>query len=228
MNLSYISTFVSDALDRQVETLKNLTNWIKKTTINGEENQEVEDQIKEFNDKLNVQFGEGATLDLFAKIFDLVRTGQSDDLFRAEITNRYLELNGSGQIESMITAYKNLLDADSITLSEYQPATVIMNAKVIDPFALISSLVNTVINKIKVLGVRVELTVSEIESPFTFMSLGDSPNSALGFSSLASPSAGGTWGFLVPTDFVLTETQGQDSILVTGEDDEVILGIETV
>ena len=228
MSLSYISTFVSNALGRQVETLKNLPNWIKKTTINGEENQVVEDQIKEFNDKLNVQFGEGETLDVIAKIFDLVRSGQDDTLFRAEITNRYLELNGSGQIESMITAYKNLLGADSITLSEYQPATVVMNAKVIDPFALISSLVNTVINKIKVLGVRVELTVSEIETPFTFMSLGDSPNAALGFSSLADPTAGGTWGFLVPTDFAEFEIAGQDGFIIAGEDGVIISGTEII
>ena len=42
-----------------------------------------------------------------------------------------------------------------------------------------------------------DLTISQNSGAFSFISLGDAPNSALGFSSIASPTSGGVFGSVI-------------------------------
>lgn len=223
MTVSYISNFVENALDRQVETLKNLANWIKKVTINAEESQEVEDEIKNFRDNLNVQNGTGTILDVFGKLFNLDRGSLGDEAYRTAILTAYAEFNKAGQIEVLISVYKSLLSANKVTLTEYSPATAILNAEVDDIDDLIPIGVTQAMNKIKVAGVELGLSVSLSVGAFSFISVGDTPDPSLGFSSLAFPTSGGILGQLLPSivTFTFLNTSSDES-LTTESGDKLI------
>jgi hypothetical protein len=187
MTYEHIDDYEDRALNRQIEFFRSLINWEKLLTIYADESQEIEDVLKEFHDKLNVQFGEGETLDVYGKIFQLARGTLTDDEYRALILQAYAELNYSGEIETIISTYKSLTLATKITLTEYFPATYIANAEVDDPSAVTTTAIRAAVNKVKAAGVEADYTISHNSGAFSFMNLGDAPNSALGFGDLDNP-----------------------------------------
>ena len=195
MTFDYIDDYEVRALDRNIEFFKGLINWEKLLTIYAEDSQEIEDVLKDFHDKLNVQFGEGTTLDVFGKIFQVARGALSDDEYRNLILSSYAEFQKSGQIEVLISVYKSLMLASKITLIEYFPATFIMNAEV--DGTPVTDFVREAIAGVKAAGVGFDLTTSEPTGAFSFISLGSTPNPSLGFSSIASPTSGGVFGSVI-------------------------------
>jgi len=197
MTFTYIDDYETRALNRQIEFFKTLVNWEKLLTIYANDAQEVEDVLKDFHDKLNVQFGEGETLDVFGKIFLVARGNLTDDEYRNFILSASAGFRQSGEIETIISVYKALMLATKITLIEYFPASFIANAQVDDPTTLVTTSVREAMSKVKAAGVEMDLTMSNNSNPFSFMSVGDAPNPALGFSSIASPTSGGIFGSVI-------------------------------
>jgi len=185
MSYTHIDNYEERALDRNIEFFKGLVNWEKLLTIYAQDSQEVEDVLKDFHDKLNVQFGEGETLDVYGKIFQVARGNLTDDEYRNLILTAYIEFQKSGEIETLISAYMSLTLATKITLIEYFPATFIANAEVGDPEDITgASTIREAMENIKAAGVEMDLTVSMNQGAFSFINIGDEPNPALGFTSL--------------------------------------------
>lgn len=199
MTFDYIDNYEENALNRQIEFFKGLLNWEKLLTIYAEDSQEIEDVLKEFHDKLNVQFGEGETLDVYGKIFLAARGSLTDDEYRSVILSAYAEFQRSGEIETIISVYKSLMLASKITLIEYFPATFIANAEVLDPGAIETLFVRDAVSTIKAAGVDMDLTVSQNAGAFSFISEGDSPDPSLGWSSVIDPDSGGVMGKILET-----------------------------
>jgi len=194
MTFSYKTDYEENALDRNIEFFKGLLNWEKLLTIYAEDSQEIEDVLNEFHEKLNVQFGEGDTLDVFGKIFLAARGNLDDDEYRSVILTAFAEFQRSGEIETIISVYKSLMLASKITLIEYFPATFIANAEVDDPDAIETLFVRDALSGVKAAGVEMDLTVSQNTGAFSFISEGGSPDPSLGWSSVSDPTSGGVLG----------------------------------
>ena len=187
MTYEYIDNHVDRALDRNIEFFKGLVNWEKLLTIYAEDSQEIEDVLNDFHTKLNVQNGEGETLDVYGKIFQLARGSLSDAEYRSLILSAYAKLQRSGEIETIISVYKSLTLATKIGLIEYFPATFIANAEVPDPSAVTRTGIRSTIEKVKAAGVDYDLTMSYDTGAFKFINAGGLSNPSLGFTSLTSP-----------------------------------------
>ncbi len=178
MTFTYIDNYEENALNRQIEFFKTLVNWEKLLTVYAQDSQEVEDVLKDFHDKLNVQFGEGETLDVYGKIFLVARNNLTDDEYRNFILSAAAEFLQSGEIETLISVYKSLMLATKITLIEYFPASFIANAQVNDPSTTVTTSIREAMSKVKAAGVNMDLTMSNNSNPFSFINLGDAPSPA--------------------------------------------------
>ena len=209
---SHIDNYEERALDRNIEFFKGLVNWGKLLTIYAQDSQEVEDILQDFHDKLNVQFGEGTTLDVFGKIFQVSRGNLSDNEYKNLILTAYAEFNESGQIETVISVYKSLMLATKVTLIEYFPASFIANAEVESPLTTITDFVREAINNIKAAGIEIELTASQNFGAFKFISIGDLPGPDLGFAGLGGQDL---FEILTETGDTIT-TEAGDQIITEG------------
>ena len=197
MSFTYIDNYEENAFNRQIEFFKTLINWEKLLTIYAQDSQEIENVLNEFHEKLNVQFGEGETLDVFGRIFNLARENLNDDEYRVIILTAYAEISKSGEIETIISTYKSLMLATKITLIEYYPASFIANAQVDDPSTTVTTSIREAMSKVKAAGVNMDLTVSQNTRAFTLISIGVTPNPLLGLSSIADPTSGGILGSVI-------------------------------
>jgi len=210
MTFTYLENYEENALNRQIEFFKGLINWEKLLTIYAQDSQEIEDVLNEFHEKLNVQFGEGETLDVYGKIFQVARGNLSDDEYRNLILTAYVEFQKSGEIETIISAYMSLTLATKISLIEYFPATFITNAEVGDSEDITAaSTIREAMENIKAAGVEMDLTVSVDSGAFSFISIGDEPNPALGFTSLT--------GLATTDPFIMLSESGDTLITESGD-----------
>lgn len=211
---------------------QNLHEWLKfspnvKALVNSvmPEFQEIHDAQKDVYATINISEAVGTQLDdIFGNLLDVEReTGASDNEYRTILLGRTTVLNKSGDIITMKGLYRNLVSATSISLIEYNPATFIMNAQVpvvndVDVTNVRSELV-----KAKQGGNELALTLSIDTTPFSFISVGDTPDPTLGFSSLSDPTSGGTLGSLIPKVIVFTFlTTDDDKFLTTDEGKKLI------
>jgi len=224
MSYTHIDNYEERALDRNIEFFKGLVNWEKLLTIYAQDSQEVEDVLKDFHDKLNVQFGEGETLDVYGKIFQVARGNLTDDEYRNLILIAYIEFQKSGEIETIISAYKSLTLATRITLTEYFPASFIVNAELSETEDLTTTTtIREAIANIKAAGVEMDLTVSLDSGAFSFISIGNSPDPTLGFSSIADPAAGGAWGNILENIVYFFEMITENGDTMITEDGDIMI-----
>ena len=199
MTFDYIDNYKESALNRQIEFFKSLLNWEKLLTIYADDSQEIENVLNEFHEKLNVQFGEGETLDVFGRIFNLARGNLNDDEYRVIILSAYGKIRKSGEIETIIAVYKSLMLATKVTLTEYFPATFIVNAEVNNATDDFPSSIRDALNNVKAAGVESDLTVSRNTGAFSFINIGDLADPSLGFSSILDPESGGVFARVIET-----------------------------
>jgi len=228
MTFDYIDNFEERALNRQIEFFKTLLNWEKLLTIYAEDSQEVEDVLNEFHEKLNVQFGEGETLDVYGKIFNLARENLDDDEFRNLILSAYTEIQRSGEIETIISVYKSLMLASKVTLIEYFPATFIVNAEVDDVSVDFPSSIRDALNRVKAAGVESDLTVSQNTGAFSFVSVGDLLDPSLGFSSILDPTSGGVFARIIGTTAPPVPSVNTFTFMSVGDSPDPTLGWSSI
>jgi hypothetical protein len=94
--------------------------------------QELHDAQRDVFLNINIYDAEGSQLDnIFGDLLDLERLpGQSDDDYRLDIIAQAAKLSKSGGILTMKRLYRSLLNASSVRLFEYQPATFKLEATV--------------------------------------------------------------------------------------------------
>lgn len=192
---------------------QNLNEWLKfspnvKALINSitPEIQEVNDSQSDLYTKINIFDSEGTQLDdIFGNLLDTEREeGQTDSSYRTTLLGATTKFRGSGEIVVMKNLYKTLVAATNISLIEYNPATFIMNAQVPVPNDVDVSGVSAELKKSKQGGTEMDLTISIDTTPFSFMSVGATPDVTLGFASIASPTAGGTLASVISKIFEYT------------------------
>ena len=149
--------------------------------------------IVDFRDERHIDGGAGVQLDNLALFFQETRGGLGDEPFRAAIKNAYTKKAKSGEPETLIQAYAAYTNATRITLTRYRPCTVILNAEV--PSTSLASVdhINKGMKRIKAAGIEIDTTLSLDSGAFSFIKLGDLPDPSLGWSSIANPTAGGTF-----------------------------------
>lgn len=198
--------FVNDE-DRGAQ---NLHEWLKfspnvKALVNSimPEIQEVHDAQSDLYTKINIFDAVGSQLDdIFGNLLETPREiGQSDTSYRTTLLGATTKFSGAGEIVVMKNLFKTFVSATRISLIEYNPATFIMNAQVPVPNDVDISSVSKELKKTKQGGTEMDLTISIDTTPFSFISVGDTPDATLGFASLASPTAGGTLGSVIPRVF---------------------------
>ena len=185
---------------------QNLHEWIKfspniKALVNTitPELQELHDAQKDVYSTINIFEAIGSQLDdIFGNLLDLERSsGELDAEYRTMLLARTTVLSRSGDIITMKGLYRSLVSSTNVSLIEYNPAIFIMNAQVSDPGSVNTTNVRNTLSEAKQGGNGMTLTLSIDTTPFTFISVGDPPNPTLGFSSLSTPTVGGTLAELV-------------------------------
>ncbi|MBU2645876.1 hypothetical protein KKI24_14300 [bacterium] len=114
------------------EFLKNSENAIALINAILEEVQELHEAQKDVFSTINIYDAVGDQLDdIFGEILDLERKiGQTDSEYRADLLSRTAEIARSGEILTMKNAFRAIMQASSVRLFEYQPATFKLEATV--------------------------------------------------------------------------------------------------
>lgn len=127
--------FVNDS-DRGAN---NLNEWVKNSPniialINAvlPEIQEVHDAQQQVFANINIAEAVGTQLDdIFGTMLDLERgLSQTDDSYRLDLLAQASIISRSGEISVMKSVYKNLLSASVVSLYEFQPAAMKIEATV--------------------------------------------------------------------------------------------------
>lgn len=166
------------------EFLKNSENVIALIDAILEEVQELHDAQKDVYSTINIFEAVGSQLDdIFGEILDLDRVvGQSDSEYRADLIARTAEIAKSGEIMTMKNAYRAIMNASSVRLFEYQPATFKLEAAVTTiPSATGLAAVRTALSKIKQGGNGMLLSCNA-STPLRLVSSNPQTNSATGLS----------------------------------------------
>jgi hypothetical protein len=192
MMFETITDHATAAKARQVEFFKDKPNFDALIGVFAERYQGLEDVLRDFRDKLHIDGAEGVQIDKLGLIFQELRGNLGDVPYRAAVKTSFARKARAGEIETLIEAYGAYTRATKITLTEYFPCTVILNAEVDDPVALEDAHINAGMNRIRAAGIEIDTTVSVNVRPFSFISLSDLPDDDLGWSD--GSGKGGTFG----------------------------------
>ena len=126
IEITKITTHSADGQARAPGWLKTATNFLKFIDTLIQPSQTVEDLLIQLVDETDIDNAVGVQLDVIGVILDLERTQASepDDEYRARLHGRGGQLGQSGEVETVIGVFKIITSANSVILSELQPATL--------------------------------------------------------------------------------------------------------
>ena len=192
-----IETHAADAKARQVELFKDRPNFDKLINLFAARSQNLESVIIDFRDNRNLDNAVGIQLDNLGKLFQQSRSPSnlSDIKYRIQLKIAYLELARSGQIETLIGAYKIYTPAELVQLTEYYPATVIINAHVDDTNIENPVIITDSMDRVKSAGIELKCLASQINDAFIIgATSGETGN---GFGDVANSNTGGELGRVI-------------------------------
>lgn len=139
------------------------TNWGKLLRAMMSEAQSMEDALDQLENERHLTVAVGAQLDEIGTILNLEREGRSDDAYRYALQGQAGALAGSGEGDLLIDGYLFLMQANSVSYIEHQPATVELFAFVdLDSFsASDDAAIIAAMEKIKAAGIQIILIAVE-------------------------------------------------------------------
>lgn len=137
----------------------------------------------------------GKQLDEIGDIVGIDRTSIDDDVYRSDIIFQIYINTSNGEPETLISVYRDIIDAVSVSYSEIHPAGVILNAistQIPPPD------IQTKMESISPSGVKLYLTYSLIgDDSFGFSEENGTPTTGLGFSEDGYPAGDSNAGRIV-------------------------------
>lgn len=124
-----ITDHAGQALQRLPQHLQGKIKLEALVTLLSSSSQRLEDVLFELLNERAISTAAGAQLDLIGTILDLPRVpGQSDSDYRVALFGRAGQLGHSGTPEELIVSYRDIWQAVSVQLVEFQPATAQLTA----------------------------------------------------------------------------------------------------
>lgn len=166
-----------------MENLKNIiTGFVEQT-------QDDEDMFQEFFLKRYLATAEGAQLDGLGLIIGDNRGTLNDTDYRARLYLKIFQNYSEGTIEDLLRIYDELMDPDSVVLSEIFPAEFSMMAINPNPITDLTTVYNAIFLA-KAAGVGISFLGYTNGEPF-FAFLDDTVGNTAGFADLGTPGSGG-------------------------------------
>jgi len=125
-----IDTHVADAQARLPDHVSRAANLLKLVELFGERFQGLENDLDLLLNQMSISSAVGVQLDIIGTILNLDRISDAepDDEYRIRLLGVASSLAKSGEPETVIEAYLLITEASVVWLTEYQPATVELDA----------------------------------------------------------------------------------------------------
>lgn len=194
--------FVNDD-DRGANNLPEMLKYSPNTVglINAvmPEIQELNDAQQDIYATINIFEAVGTQLDdIFGEILDKEREqGQTDDEYRAILLAVIPGINGSGTITIVKSVLKSLSGADSVSMIEIFPHTILLHIFV-DDFSDISDkgLIDSTMKEVKGGGITMDIAIELNNNGFFFTENVNGGATGEGFATLTDGSDGGAFASL--------------------------------
>lgn len=187
-----ITNHVDAAKERVITQFKDdvYFNAILEALVN--QIQDAEDVITDLITKRSLTTAVGVQLDLLGGILGQPRVvGDTDGEYRVYLLLKIARIMSEGTPEDLLNIFTQFVQADDVYLTEHFPAFFVLTAE--NPTLLGSSAeLAEILLYAKAAGVGFAL-VGATDNPFTF----DGDPDGAGFSSLADPTEGGEWSWLL-------------------------------
>lgn len=156
--------------------------------------QELENDLKNYNDKKSIFTAEGQHLDRWGTLLLEPRFGLNDGDYRVQLLAKIAQNFSEGTPNDLIAMFKAITRANYIVYSEIYPAEITMTAVGVD---LVSELprVKNVLSYAKAAGVNVTGAIVTTTDVFAFE--GDVDPNSLGFGDVNDVNVGGQWAFII-------------------------------
>lgn len=177
-----LDNYVDESLQFLTYQFKGKENISALVSGFAEQQQTVENANWQLFTERYLDVAEGKQLDDIGKIVGEPRLGRDDDEYRDAISVRIIINDSSGEPASVISVFKIITDSTAVNLIEIEPATLVLQG---DGPNLPENLFE-IMNEVKVAGVRLIITSTGGETPFSF----DGNDETKGFSAVGNLTGG--------------------------------------
>lgn len=194
---SKITTHEDDAKDRQVWQYEDADNFNSLIEIHANRMQLIENALWDLLRLRAISTATGTQLDRVGEYYQVLRSGDTDTVYRSRIISEINRVQKAGQVEIMLSSLRSLSGQDDVTLIQVFPCALLMHILVDD----ISDVTNqdTILNTmdgVKAAGVSLDIGL-QVSNPFVFSNSPLGGATGTGFSTVADGTGGGVFSPLL-------------------------------
>lgn len=188
--LIYNDAHVDEAVGHLIEFFRKPRTSALTAAI-ARQSQQVEDLLWQIKGAFDLDTAVGEQLDWLGRRVGERRQGRADDDYRAAVRARRFVLRSRGRVSDFYKVALALLPSATVRVQDFYPFAVVVSLTAVLG-AVTPATIAAMLRRTKRAGVRLDLLIVDLGSSFVWTTA-PAGSSALGWSSTATPNAGGLW-----------------------------------